>query len=247
MPWIDAHCHVGQGTLVGQDPYALLEDMDRLGIEQSVIVPWDQAIAVDNREGNQYTLDLSAKFEGRFVSFCTVNPWFGAGAIEELERCVGLGAKGLKLHPAYQGFQLSDSHVLPVIEKAASYGLPVYVPTGVPIASMPMQLTYVAELFPETTFIQGHFGFPDFWIDSIPSVEHTPNIMVDMAYNMVSTCELVIRTLGASRVLFSTDAPYLSIDNEIDKLLALNITEEERLMIGAGNMRAILEGRKPLS
>lgn len=242
MNWIDAHCHVGKGLMNGQDVRELLEAMDRLDIEQAVIVPWDQAIAVDNREGNQYTLKLASQHENRLISFCTVNPWFGQRALDELEYCVSYGAKGLKLHPPYQGFQLSDPFVLPVIEKALSYDLPVYVPTGIPIASMPMQLAYVADLYPEGTFIQGHFGFPDFWIDAIPSVEHRPNIYVDIAYNAISTIEHAVKTLGAERVIFSSDAPYLSLDNEVDKLLSLDISEAERKKIGYENMKGILEG-----
>jgi predicted TIM-barrel fold metal-dependent hydrolase len=230
--------------MVGQDPQELLDRMDRLHIEQSIIVPWDQAIAVDNREGNQYTLDLAAKHPDRFISFCTVNPWFGRRSLDEIERSVGLGAKGLKLHPAYQGFQLPDALVEPIIEKAAAFGLPIYIPTGIPIVSMPMQLNYLAEKYPETTFIQGHFGFPDFWIDSIPSVEFTPNVYVDISYNMISTVEGVVQRLGAERVIFSSDAPYLSQDNEIDKLLSVGVTEDERQLIGYGNIRRILEGVK---
>ncbi|MCD9026243.1 amidohydrolase family protein [Cohnella silvisoli] len=242
MKWIDAHCHVGQGIMNGLDADKLLADMDRLEIEQAVILPWDRAIAVDNEEGNMFTLELAAKYPDRLISFCTVNPWFGYRALEEIDRCVALGTKGLKLHPPYQGFQISDPFVLPIIEKALTYSLPIYIPTGTPVAAMPMQLAYVADLYPEGTFIQGHFGFPDFWIDSIPSVEHRPNIYVDIAYNAISTIEHAVKTLGAERVLFSSDAPYLSLDNEIDKLLSLSITEEERQLIGRDNMKAILEG-----
>ena len=85
------------------------------------------------------------------------------------------------------------------------------------------------------------FGFPDFWIDAVPSVEHSPNIYIDTAYNMVSSIEGAIRQFGAERVLFSTDSPYLSLDNEVKKLQALQITEEQRRKVGCENMQAILE------
>lgn len=245
MKWIDAHCHVGHGFMNGIDVHELLEGMDQLNIEQAVIVPWDQAIAVDNKEGNQYTLELAYKHADRLISFCTVNPWFGSRALDEIDRAVALGAKGLKLHPAYQGFQISDPFVLPIVEKAIRYGLPIYIPTGVPICAMPMQLSYVASLFPEGVFIQGHFGFPDFWIDALPSVLNTPNIYVDISYNFVSSIEKAVSELGAERIIFSSDAPYLSQGAEIDKLLSLDITEKERQLIGYSNIMRILEGVKP--
>jgi len=94
----------------------------------------------------------------------------------------------------------------------------------------------VADLFPEGTFIQGHFGFPDFWIDAVPSVRKSSNIYIDTAYNMLSSIENAIRLFGAERVLFSTDSPYLSIRHETRKLLDLDITEEQRRLIGRDNM-----------
>ncbi|MFK7693170.1 amidohydrolase family protein [Paenibacillus sp. HJGM_3] len=242
MKWIDAHCHVGQGIMNGMDPERLLDTMDRLEIAQAVIVPWDRAIAVDNREGNQYTLELTKRFPDRFVSFCTVNPWYGDRALEELDRCAGSGAKGLKLHPPYQGFQLSDEFILPVIERALDHRLPIYAPTGTPVTAMPMQMAYLADKYPEGVFIQGHFGFPDFWIDAIPSVEHRPNIYVDIAYNSISTIEGAVHKLGAERIVFSSDAPYLSLENELDRLLSCSLTEEQLHQIGRDNMKRILEG-----
>ncbi len=241
MKWMDAHCHVGQGLLNGMDDQELLETMDRMEIGKAVIVPWDQAIAVDNERGNDYTLKLTKQYPDRFAAFCTVNPWFGKKALDELERAFGCGMKGLKLHPAYQGYQLTDPFILPVIEQAVSYRMPVYIATGIPVASLPLQLSYIAGLYPEGTFIQGHFGFPDFWIDSIPSVVNSPNIYADTAYNMVSSVENMILQLGAERVIFSSDAPYLSLENETNKLLSLQITDEERRMVGYENMNAMLE------
>lgn len=242
MKWIDAHCHVGKGMMNGWEKEELLAKMDQLQIEKTIIVPWDQAIAVYNREGNEYVTGLARKHDSRFIAFCTVNPWFGEQALEEIERAADDGAKGLKLHPPYQGYQLTDPLVSPVIEKAIMLGLPIYVPTGTPVNSLPMQLKYVADSYPEGTFIQGHFGSTDFWIDAIPSVINSPNIYVDMAYSMVSTTDLAIQAVGAERVIFSSDAPYLSLDSELEKLLSLNISEEERNKIGYENINRILQG-----
>jgi predicted TIM-barrel fold metal-dependent hydrolase len=242
LKWFDAHCHVGKGLLNELDEQILLRKMDQLQIEKTVIVPWDQAIAVDNRKGNEYVADLARKHANRFVAFCTVNPWYGQGALEEIERAINAGAKGLKLHPAYQGFQLTDPIVFPVIEKAVGLGLPIYVPTGTPVNSLPLQLKYVADEYPEGVFIQGHFGSTDFWIDSIPSVINSPNIFVDTAYNTPSAIEAAIKAVGSERVIFSSDAPYLSLESEVEKLHSLHLPQEERKKIGYDNMNWILQG-----
>ncbi|MDF2668114.1 MAG: amidohydrolase [Paenibacillus sp.] len=242
MKWLDAHCHVGKGLMNGIDVQELLDGMDRANISKAVIVPWDQAIAVDNSVGNSFTLALTKQYPDRFDAFCVVNPWYGSKALDELDRAAAAGMKGLKLHPVYQGYQLTDPFILPVIERAISYRMPVYVATGTPVSSLPMQLSHVADLFPEGKFIQGHFGFPDFWIDAVPSVLKSPNIYIDTAYNMISSIEDAVKLFGAERVIFSSDAPYLSMEHEMSKFMSLELTEDERRLIGFDNMNALLEG-----
>ena len=237
---IDAHCHVGKGMMNSQTPESLLEQMDRLGISQSVIVPWDQAVAVDNESGNDYVLSLADRYPDRLIPFCTVNPWYGRRAVDELKRAVGRGAKGLKINPVYQGYQLTDPILYPVIEAAVELNIPIYVPTGIPVMSMPLQLKHLACEFPEGVFIQGHFGATDFWIDAIPSVENCPNIYVDTSYNIVSLIEKAVKTLGAERVIFSSDSPYLSLQSELEKIDMLAVSEREKELIVSGNIQRLL-------
>ncbi|WP_010273149.1 amidohydrolase family protein [Paenibacillus senegalensis] len=241
MKIIDAHCHVGSGLMNGLDAGLLLERMDASGVDQAVLVPWDQAIAVYNEDGNRHVLELVKRYPERFLAFCTVNPWYGTKALEELRRARALGASGLKLHPVYQGFQISDPIVIPVLEEAVRLQMPVYIPTGTPVAAMPLQLKYVAGLFPEALFIQGHFGSTDFWIDAVPSITDSPNIYIDTAYSMVSSIEQIIHLVGCERVVFSSDTPYLSLENEVAKLKDLDISEEEREAIASGNILRLLE------
>jgi predicted TIM-barrel fold metal-dependent hydrolase len=242
MHVIDAHCHVGRGIMNELDAQILLNDMDRLGIQQAVIVPWDQAIAVYNEAGNNYMVELSEEYPERFIPFCTVNPWYETKAIEELKRAIGAGCKGLKLHPVYQGFQLTDPIVKPILKLAVEAQVIIYIPTGTPVMNMPLQLKYWAEMFPEGIFIQGHFGSTDFWIDAIPSVVDCPNVSVDTAYNMVSSVENAIRHVGVDRVIYSSDAPYLGMESELEKIGMLSVSGADKAKILSGNITRLLKG-----
>ncbi len=242
MHVIDAHCHVGHGIMNGLDAEILLGEMDRLGVQQAIIVPWDQAIAVYNEAGNSFMLELSGQYPERFIPFCTVNPWYEAKAIEELKRAIGAGSKGLKLHPVYQGFQLTDPMVKPILKLAVEAQMTIYIPTGTPIMNMPLQLKYWAEMFPEGIFIQGHFGSTDFWIDAVPSVADCPNVYVDTAYNMVSSVENAIRHVGAERVIYSSDAPYLGMESELEKISMISVSETDKAKILSGNILRLLHG-----
>lgn len=239
MKWIDGQTHVGIGTLISLSPQELLDEMDKNGIERAVIVPPDWCIAVDNAEGNDMIIALAEKYD-RFIPFCGVNPWYGNRAIEELKKSSARGVKGVRLDPALGGYYLADLHVLPVVECAVKLGMIIYVPTGIPALSLPMQLTNLAEKYPEGIFIEGRFGYPDFWIDAVPSMINTPNIYADISYNMPSTIENAVKVLGAERLIFCSDAPYLSVTCEIDKLMNTHITEHERELIGRKNILRLL-------
>lgn len=241
---IDAHVHIGRGLLHGWTKEACLLEMDRLGVQLAVAVPWDQAIAVDHAAGNDAMLELCFEFPDRFIPFCTVNPWFGDKALSELKRAIRQGAKGLKLHPVYQGFQLTDPHVLPVLRVAVDAGVPIYIPTGTPVMNMPLQLKYIAQLFTDGVFIQGHFGSTDFWIDAVPSVMDCPNVYIDTSYNLVSSIKKAISMVGAERVIYSSDAPYLSMEGELEKFHWLDLPEDQKGLILGGNIKRLLQGGK---
>lgn len=243
MMWIDAHCHVGPGLTARQSPEELLRDMDRLGIDQALISPWDAAIAVENRAGNDYVLTQANRYPDRLSAYATVNPWYGRGAVDELRRATDKGARALKLATHLQGCQITDDIVFPIVAEAVALGLPIYVTTGIPVSAMPMQLSYLARTFPQGVFIEGRYGFPDFWTDALPSVQDTPNIYVDASYNPPSTILNAVRALGADRVLFSSDSPYLCLQNEVEKMKSLPVAVQTLSQIVGANIARLLQGR----
>lgn len=246
MNWIDAHCHVGDGLMMKQLPEELLKRMDSAGVKYSVIVPSDSGQAVYNRESNDYILSLAKKYRQRFIPFISVNPWYGSAALDELSRCEAEGAAGLALCPPTQGYKICDDIVLPVVELAVKHEMPIYITTGVPVVAMPLQLTALAEQFQEGNFIEGRFGWPDFWTDSMPSVIRTPNIYADIAYNAPSGIEAVVKALGAQRVIFSSDSPYLSLENEVEKLRMTSLDENELSLVVGGNILRLIGKRYTL-
>ena len=50
--------------------------------------------------------------------------------IEEAERCLDLGARGIKLHPRAQGFLLTDERLEPVFALAAERRVPILIHGG---------------------------------------------------------------------------------------------------------------------
>ena len=214
---IDAHCHIGQGLTYSQTADELLTEMDRHKVSSAVIVPADKFIAVYNSEGNDEVLAAAKEHPGRFIPFATANPWYGDTALKELERAFDLGAAGLKLHPAIQGFQITDAIEFPVVELAVERGKPIYFHTGTAVCSSPYQLTELAMRYPEGRFIMGHAAYADYWNDVIASTSAVPNIWIETSQHLASFVCVLIRRFP-DRVIYGSDAPKTDMGIEIEKI-----------------------------
>jgi predicted TIM-barrel fold metal-dependent hydrolase len=91
------------------------------------------------REQNDRLAQLIARHPSRFAGLATLCPDPEAPdiAADELERCVReLGLRGWKLNSHVRDTQLDDERYLPLFERAATLGVPVFLHPTVPHASM---------------------------------------------------------------------------------------------------------------
>lgn len=216
---IDAQCNLGEGCRYQVSSRDLLTLMDANQVARAVVAPVDQYLAVYNREGNDFVLREAREHPDRFLPMVTANPWFGRQAVEEARRGFESGAVGLKLHPGFQGFQLTDEIVYPLMEVAGICQRPVYFHTGTPITSMPLQLTELALRFPTIKLIMGHMGFSDFWNDIADAAKAAPNIFLETSGHWPSFIVEMVQLFGSERVLFGSDAPMNLLDLEIAKIV----------------------------
>jgi predicted TIM-barrel fold metal-dependent hydrolase len=233
---VDGHCHVGIGHEYQQSVPDLLRDMDTLGVDRAVICPVDRCIAVDNREGNDFVIDAARAHPERLYAFATANPWYGGRAADELRRALGEGARGIKLHPALQGFMLCDELVYPLVEVAAELGVPMFFHTGTPAFALPTQLVELARRFPQVNFIMGHMGSTDFKAEAPAAAAQVKNIYLDTSWILPHWTQQAIAHVGPERVLFGSDSPLSTLEIELgckrganlpsqvfDKLMGVNM------------------------
>lgn len=176
---IDGYCTLGIDREYDLTDENLLNALDAAAVDCAVITPVDRQLAVYNREGNDFMLKTAVMYRDRLIPACSVNPWFGAAAGEELKRAAGEGARILVLHPLVQGFAANDELVWPLLEIAASERLPVYIHTGPPGNSTPCQLVDLADRYPMVDFIMGHCGATNFWNDVIVAGRAAGNVCVE--------------------------------------------------------------------
>src|ERR1700694_4703791 len=109
----DAHVHLGNDIDGMRGVYGELErSLDRYGISRAFMFCMDEP---DRHPGfrapNDRTLDYAERSEGRLIPFVRLD--LTESPIEEAERCLDLGARGIKLHPRAQRFMLNDERLAP--------------------------------------------------------------------------------------------------------------------------------------
>jgi predicted TIM-barrel fold metal-dependent hydrolase len=219
----------------------LLETMDRLGIDRAIVSPAEGFLPVRNREGNRLTADAAAASGGRLLPYAVASPWLGGEALEELRRARDAGALALKLDSALQGFDLLDRQAEPLVAFAVESGWPVYVRTGTPPHALPLQVAWLANRFPECSFLLGKSGATDFSHDGPATLAAAPNVYADSVYVEWPTA------LAASdpdrhgrRVFFSTDAPFGDPAIELARVTGAPYGQEVRDAILGGTLAGLL-------
>jgi len=159
------------------DPQPWLEVLDRNGITHAVVLPTrgliDDALL---EQDNEDILSCASRSGGRMIPFCTVNLWQGGKALQELDRCVARGVRGIKFHPWLQAFPVNHSLMDEVCEKASAAGIPILLHDGTPPMSLPSQIGLAARRHPRTTFILGHCGMLEFWREAIMVMNRCANV-----------------------------------------------------------------------
>jgi uncharacterized protein len=241
---IDAYCTLGIDREYDLTPTALIQAMDTAGVDRAVIASVDRLLAVNNREGNDSILETAAAHT-RLIPSCSVNPWFGVGAVQELKRAVGEGARILILHPFLQGYVANDELVWPLLEVAALERIPVYIHTGPPGNSTPWQVVDLADRFPTVDFIMGHCGATDFWNDVVEAAKSADNIYLESSLARPFGFANYLRALGETKGIMGSYAPINDLDFEWKQMRQVLPSEDWGAVYG-GNLTGLLEKRGAL-
>ncbi len=240
MTVVDGHATVGPNRDVDLSAAALVESMDRLGIDVALVSPPEPLLPVRNREGNELVAAASAASDGRLLPYAVASPWLGAEAVEELRRARDGGARALKLDPALQGFDLHDGLADPLIEFAGSTGWPVYVRTGTPPHGLPLQLAWLANRHPDVWFLMGKSGATDFSADGPTALGTAPNLLADSAHVEWPTRLARLDPAAGRRVVFTTDAPFADAELELARVVEAGLDEAVLTAVLGGTLTTLL-------
>lgn len=240
----------------GYTPYtggAFQETSEKLrawGVDAAVLLN----IAVTPRtQHNVNEFAISVNDGRRYFAFGSVHP-DAPDALEELSRLQEAGIRGIKLHPAYQGFAADDPKVYPIYARCAVLHLPILFHAGWDVAfpdarcSEPEQCARVIRDFPDCRFILAHMGGMCRW-DDVERLLCGKNVWLDLAFAAENVergqlpKEQLLRLLtrhDPRRLLFATDCPWSTPPRLTALLDELGIDGELRENINCRNAMDLL-------
>ena len=234
---------------------AVIEAMDRSGIDRAVLVNIGWTTQELCEETNAYALEAARAHPDRLTAFCVVNPLAGEEAVKEIDRCAAGGAKGVgELHPDTQGFDLGDAAVMsPVMEAARRHGMPVLTHASEPVGHgyagkgqvTPGVLYRFITSFPDSTIVCAHWGGGLPFYALMPEVRKAlENVWFDSATSPFlyepAIFEKVVGLIGAEKVLFATDFPLIKPERLLKQVERADLSDEARDRILGGNAARLL-------
>ena len=187
------------------------------------------------------------------MPIATVHPYDGAAAIAELERVAARGVKVLKLHPHTQKFDAADPRVLRLTERAGQLGMIVLFDNASIVPDDCEKLFNLALDAPKTKFIFAHLGGMNFRFWNILKAARTAqglfadNIYFDVSAIVVTVADSplenefvwTIRNVGVDHVLFGSDYPQYSLEQNARALGRLGLDESEMAKIRFENAQKL--------
>jgi GNAT superfamily N-acetyltransferase len=195
---------------------------------------------------NDRVLAWASESGGRVIAYCRLDP--ADDPLEEAERCLGLGARGFKLHPRAQGFGFDTTVMASIFEAAADARVPILIHAGRGMPPMDA-LADVALRFPQVPLVLAHAAIADQGMFASRLREH-PAVLYDTScFSPVDVIELFSR-VPAERIVFASDAPYGRPANGLFQALRVavlaGLDDEDRRALVGGTMHRVLE-REPLA
>jgi uncharacterized protein len=201
---LDVHTHLGANdpdgyTLTREELVASLERIDA----RAFVFPMHEPDGYPR--ANDMVLAEAERSGGRLFPFCRLDP--NDAPLAELRRCLDAGARGIKLHPRAEGFNLDHPALRDVFELADGRRLPILCHAGRGIPALGRRAIEVCSHHPGLRLILAHAGISDLsWIwHEAPA---HPNLFFDTAWWAPSDLQALFALVPPGQILMASDAPY---------------------------------------
>ena len=192
---------------------------------------------------NRWNCDIAQKHPGLapFIA-ADVNAFESSVCAQHVRDMVeDHGAAGVKLHGAFQGFDMSDERLWPVYETCQELAIPIIAHSGPDHAhkgfAEPRAFANMLKAFPHLRMVVAHLGGAA-WKQTLEIAQTFPNAYFDC-------CEIIewtnsthgptdeqlaqmIIDIGPERVMMGSDFPWYDLDHSIDRVFSLPLLSQEQ-------------------
>lgn len=250
VPVVDAHAHMGPYSRFFIDdpsPDSVLAVMDACGVDLTVFSS-HRGIELDAVEGNLETRAIVERYPDRFAGWLVVNPHQDPDAV-----LAKFGDDpsfvGLKLHPDLHEYPITGPRYEQAWAWSAERGRPLLVHTwGGSPHDDPRMVGEAAGANPGAVALLGHSGAHPAGLDAaITAALETPGLVLETCGSTITGrwIQRMVRTVGADRVVFGSDVPFLDLRYQLGRVAFLDLTDAERAALLHDNARRILRLPEP--
>jgi len=236
MEIIDMLTHIGKRKGEFYQIESLIESMELTGVDKCMIC--SQLETIDN----EYIFECSEKYPDKTLGYAVINPWDINGEYE-LEHCFrDLGFFGLKLNAIRFGYSADRHSVLdPFFDLCRSYGKCVVVHGQSDLFSMPDKWAEMARSFPEVPLVLYHIGVPTMSDRACQLAKEIPNYYLSTCASYPPVVKMAYSIAGPEKLLYSSDAPFGNMNEEITKIEYYVKNEKHKELIFSENAKRIMK------
>src|SRR5215211_2190806 len=201
---LDVHTHLGSNDPDGYrcSGPELIESLERIDA-RAVVFPMHEPDGYP--PANDMVLAEAAAAGGRLFPLCRLDPQ--DAPLAEARRCLDAGARGIKLHPRAESFNLDHPALREVFELADEWRLPILCHAGRGIPALGRRAIEVCSHHPGLRLILAHAGISDLsWIWR-EAGDH-PNLFFDTSWWAPSDLQALFALVRPGQILMASDAPY---------------------------------------
>jgi hypothetical protein len=241
---IDCHAHLGQWFNFNIPKFkedALKQSMDILGIDKMCV----SALASCGPNflfGNEWVHKIVEKSPLKFFGYIVLNPNYPNMIMPEIKKHWKKSLmQAIKIHPVTHDYPPDGEEyrkIYDYLEK--THGLLLSHVWGINDVK---KFGKLAKEYSNVRFIFGHSGgTPKAIYEAISIASMLDNVFLDLtgSYHYQGIIELMVREVGAEKVLFGTDAPFLDPKPAIGRVVYTDISDEDKMKILGLNMEKIL-------
>lgn len=189
----------------------------------------------------------ASKLEPRIIPFTAADMLVPMDEmLAKLKKDIGMGAKGLKLHPVLQNVPMTDDRMIAAAKLFGEVNLPVVVhvgegtyysedkdyPVNSKFGAVP-DFFEMAHILKDQVLIAAHCAaFADALMEGTKGLE---NVYADTSFCHVEGARHAVNVMGSDRVLFGTDYPFINLKygvEVIDQAFADDPVTKDKVFYG---------------